>query len=391
MSIPSTRCVLDVDVVKSAVDLLVWIRLVWTDDRLAWNPDEYNGLDKVFFWIEAGAGASETSEIWTPDVELWNQMESIQSSFANGFAQVDSNGRVYWSRPGHLLPICKFEGLERFPFDNLVCTIELGSWSYSGKYLRLGLLDGDGVSIGGSNTSGEAFQEFTLKSVSASAFAYPPYPSDPLADWPVLFYKVVFDRSWQPYVRGHLVSQIIFNIIGFACFWLPIQSGERLGLSITAMLAAVASDLVVVSELPQAPELTWMQKFSMMSQVFAAYCVLEGVLVSFFFYQTARDLVPAYLQSVFNSVARMRQSRRERRKRQGKAAGNPHGLDGSDLNASARSLQPRDADDFQTEEDIDNNKRWKLWGEHIDDFSRVVIPVIYVIVLSVLFALQSLD
>ena len=69
-----------------------------------------------------------------------------------------------------------------------------------------------------------------------------------------------------------------------------MQSGERLGLSITAMLAAVASDLVVVSELPQAPELTWMQKFSMMSQVFAAYCVLEGVLVSFFFYQTGESL-----------------------------------------------------------------------------------------------------
>ncbi len=136
---------------------------MWTDARLAWDPADYDNLDKIWFWVEAGAGLSETSEIWTPDIELWNQMLSIQSSFASGFAQVDASGRVYWSRPGHLLPVCKFEGLERFPFDNLVCRIEVGSWSFSGKYLRLGLLDGTGVTVGGSETSGEAFQEFTLK------------------------------------------------------------------------------------------------------------------------------------------------------------------------------------------------------------------------------------
>ncbi len=144
----------------------------------------------------------------------------------------------------------------------------------------------DGFSIGGSETSGEAFSEFKLANVSAELIIYPPYPSDPLADWPVLLYTISFVRSWQPYIRGYLVSQLIFNIIGFACFWLPVQSGERLALAITAMLSAVAADLVVVAKLPSAAELTWMQKFSLVSQVFAAFCVLEGVVVSYFYFLT---------------------------------------------------------------------------------------------------------
>ena len=163
-----------------------------------------------------------------------------------------------------------------------MCQVELGSWAYSGKFLRPKLFDGSGFSIGGSDTSGEAFSEFRLDNVSAEVIVYPPYPTDPLSDWPVLMCrcstlssssslfsfaltslsdKISFHRSWQPYIRGYLISQIIFNVIGFACFWMPVQSGERLGLAITAMLSAVAADLVVVAKLPSASELTWMQKF----------------------------------------------------------------------------------------------------------------------------------
>ena len=51
------------------------------------------------------------------------------------------------------------------------------------------------------------------------------------------------ERSWQPYARGYIISQIMFNVIGFSAFWLPPSCGERMGLSITAMLAAVAADI----------------------------------------------------------------------------------------------------------------------------------------------------
>ena len=66
--------ILEVDVVRSEVDLLTWMRFIWNDTRLSWDPEEYAGIDKLWFWIESGAGMSETSEIWTPDIELWNQM-----------------------------------------------------------------------------------------------------------------------------------------------------------------------------------------------------------------------------------------------------------------------------------------------------------------------------
>ncbi|UPR01914.1 neurotransmitter-gated ion channel domain-containing protein [Chloropicon primus] len=384
--------VLEVDVVKSEVDLLTWMRFVWRDTRLSWDPEDYNGLDKVWFWVEDGAGLAETSEIWTPDIELWNQRESIKTSYSNTFASVDSDGSVFWSRPGNLVVVCKFEGLENFPFDNLICVAELGSWSYSGKFLRLGLFSGTGVSIGGSDTSGEAFSEFKLDNATAELIVYPPYPADPLADWPVIKYTISFHRSWQPYIRGYLVSQIIFNVIGFACFWMPVASGERLGLAITSMLSAVAADLVVVSKLPGASELTWLQKFSMVSQVFAAYCVLEGVVVSFFYFQTGSDLIPSYLQCFFN---RVKPKAKVERTLSGNSSGdsrlqmmtNPlqDSQDTDDVAVIGRSssFQPRDADDYRSREEAKNNTKWKQYADGIDNFSRVVLPLGYTVIVGV--------
>jgi hypothetical protein len=376
------------------------MRLVWTDTRLSWDPADYGDLDTVWFWVEGGSGMSETSEIWTPDIELWNQKESIQTSFSNSFAVVSPDGRVFWSRPGQLNPICKFKGLQNFPFDELVCDIEMGSWGYSGKYMRLKLFDDTGYSIGGSGTSGEAFSEFKLSNVSAKLVIYPPYPTDPLADWPVAMYSVSFERSWEPYIRGYLVSQLIFNIIGFACFWMPIPSGERLALAITAMLAAVAADLVVVSKLPSASELTWMQKFSLASQVFAAYCVIEGVVVSYFFYQTAENLVPSYLNCLFGLVTKKRPAGRDESSKKDRGDSSrgffsskhsivenqPSGSSRSDRMQSVASMHPRDANDFLHNADIKNNNRWKQCGERVDDFSRAVIPIAYLVVLAVFFS-----
>jgi hypothetical protein len=270
------------------------VRQRWNDTRLAWDPAQHNGITQVAFWIGDGSGpGGETSEIWTPDLELWNQQEPLADTLTSTHAIVTAEGTVFWSRPGHIKAVCRFAGLDDFPFDTLECTIEIGSWSHSGLYLRPIKL-GEGFSIGGSQTAGEAYQEFSLDGVVAEEYTYPPFLNAPLEDWPVVFYHVSFKRAWQPYVRGFVVLQLMLNLFAFACFWLPPHIGERMSLSITAVLAAVASELIVAAKLPAAAELTWFAKFSMVSLLFTALALLESAAVIYFYYLTEDDLVPSF-------------------------------------------------------------------------------------------------
>lgn len=114
----------------------------------------------------------------------------------------------------------------------------------------------------------------------------------PDTKWPVMLYHVTLERSWQPYARGYIYSQICLILIGFSAFWLPPSCGERMGLSITAMLASIASDIVIAGNLPQARELTWFQKFSIMNSMFIFLSLIESVVVLYFFYSRADTLVP---------------------------------------------------------------------------------------------------
>jgi hypothetical protein len=229
-------------------------------------------------------------------LELWNLEKPLADSLADALASVDSDGTVFWSRPGHLRAVCKFQGLDEFPFDHLTCILEIGSWAYSGLHIRPTKMDGIGYSIGGSETAGEAYAEYTLQDVVCEEKIYPPYQAAPEEEWPVIFYHVTFDRAWEPYARGFLAMQIVLNLIAFLCFWIPPQCGERMGLAITAILAAVAAELVVSSNLPAASEITWFAKFSLTSMAFASAALFESAAVIFFHYHTGDDLKPDWVK-----------------------------------------------------------------------------------------------
>ena len=104
--------------------------------------------------------------------------------------------------------------------------------------------------------------------LSSSLFRYPHsfihpfiyFKGCPEEDWPVLIYKLEFDRASAPYVRTIVFLNILLNLAAFACFWIPPHVGERMGLAITCVLAAVAGELVVASMLPVCAELSWYNK-----------------------------------------------------------------------------------------------------------------------------------
>ena len=121
------------------------------------------------------------------DIELWNLEQGLRQSFEDSYAIVSNDGSIFWSRPGHLRPVCKYIGLDVFPFDQLTCAMEFGSWTYSGKYMRLVKGGGTGFSLGGSDTAGATYNEFSFVDdtpIECEEVVYPPYPAAPEEDWP---------------------------------------------------------------------------------------------------------------------------------------------------------------------------------------------------------------
>lgn len=395
--------VYDVDVSNSVIDLVVWVRQRWIDPRLTWDPNDYNNITKSWFWIGDGSGpGGETSEIWTPDLQLWNMESPLSQTLTDTQAHVTHDGTVWWSRPGHLKPICKFKGLEEFPFDKLNCTIEIGSWDYSANYIHPRFMGEKGFTLGGSDTSGESFSEFTIQSVDSEEHIYPPFVElSEVEEWPVIFYHVSFKRAWQPYARGYIMLQIALNLVGFCCFWIPPHLGERMGLAITAMLSAVASELVVSSSLPNAAEITWFSTFSLISMFFAILVLFQSTIVIYLFHLTEKDLVPMWYKSLVRLYKGHIPSRRNRKSlgsiiqmdslfnNEGQQTNANFDDDKEDIHIQLRRDTHLsgfgDANDFQNIDEVENNLKWRKIAISLDDISRFIFPSMFAIVMAIIF------
>ena len=159
---------------EASMRLKVWVRMSWIDLRLAWNESAYGGLSETTYRVD-GDPTGEVSQIWAPDLQPYNAITGFVGTLEPSFAKVQSNGRVFWSRPGSLEVLCKFSGLVAFPFDRLVCKVEIAGWLWGGGQQGLGL-DGKGFELSDQEvTSGASYQEVSIANVSVRMMAVRPH------------------------------------------------------------------------------------------------------------------------------------------------------------------------------------------------------------------------
>ena len=92
------------------------------------------------------------------------------------------------------LPSAGAKCLEDFPFDTLKCTLEYGSWIRTELYIRPLGMDGR-CTVGGSDTLGDVFPQFTLEEVVLEEKIYAPYAATPEEDSHILQYHLAFSRA----------------------------------------------------------------------------------------------------------------------------------------------------------------------------------------------------
>ena len=98
----------NLDIQAAQIDLSVWIRLSWTDKRLAWDTNTYNVSQTSYY----ASNSNEESVIWVPDLEMYNQERSVYEC-ADKQAMVYPSGFVFWSRPCIVSALCSFNELSK--------------------------------------------------------------------------------------------------------------------------------------------------------------------------------------------------------------------------------------------------------------------------------------
>ena len=80
---------------------------------------EYGNISKV---------RVTSDKIWTPDLLLYNSAELFDTT-SKVNAIIESNGNVCYLPPGVFKATCSID-VDNFPFDEQICTVKFGSWTY---------------------------------------------------------------------------------------------------------------------------------------------------------------------------------------------------------------------------------------------------------------------
>ncbi|XP_025412055.1 acetylcholine receptor subunit alpha-like 1 isoform X3 [Sipha flava] len=172
----------DLDYEKSQMILSTWFIATWRDDRLSWNPDEYDQLESIIV---------DHREIWHPDVMAFNNVDAnMEDDRTRVNSVLNSNGSVIWVEPVQYSVHCQTD-TTHWPYDTQAGVLRLGSWMYNGNVLNLTTYN-DEVELSSSHSEWEITNVHKERHVRF----YPCCPGEQYID---IEYNITIKRKVHPY------------------------------------------------------------------------------------------------------------------------------------------------------------------------------------------------
>ena len=153
---------------------------------------------------------------------------------------VASNGHVMWNPTLQLQTYCEVE-LHYFPFDRQVCTIMVANWIFSASY---------------ANFSSKANKVDTSVMINSTEWTVLDTDVTELYTKRGRFYVsqvefvLTLKRQSSYYVVTMILPVILLSFLGLMTFPLPPDSGEKISLSVTCLMAFFITQLMISEHMP---------------------------------------------------------------------------------------------------------------------------------------------
>ncbi|CAL1529682.1 unnamed protein product [Lymnaea stagnalis] len=227
----------DMDEVNQVLTINVWLEQEWVDERLTWSPKEYNNLHILRIPCE---------KLWLPDIVLYNSADDYTTGYMNSKAMVQHNGTVFWPPPAKFRSSCKID-ITYFPFDDQTCELKFGSWTYDGFQVDITNRSAT-VDLQNYVFSGEwELMDVRIRRTEVTyACCIEPYPD--------VRFTIVIRRKTLYYLFNIIFPCLWLTILSLLGFWLPPDSGEKITLGITVLLAFSVFMLLIAESMPATSE-----------------------------------------------------------------------------------------------------------------------------------------
>ena len=157
---------------------------------------------------------------------------------------VAHDGTVFWP------PIVKFRStclmdVTYFPFDDQVCKMKTGSWAYDGYQVDIKILNrSNSIDLSRFVENGE------WELVSATAVRNVVYYPCCLEPFPDVTFNLHIRRRTTYYMYNVIIPSVMLSSLALLGFWMHPDSGEKVTLGLTVLLALSVFMLLIAENTP---------------------------------------------------------------------------------------------------------------------------------------------
>lgn len=209
-----------------------YFSLEWTDARLNWTAEAAYSSDILVIY-------TTQDYVWIPSLSVTNSVDELAViSDDTVIIRVTNDGTLTWTPGGVYETSCSTD-VTYYPFDEQECDIVLTTWGYTNVEINL---VGKGVDLSYYEPDGEwEFMSFSVTSNTRTAGA---------SSLPQITYAMKYRRRPTYQVMNTILPLILLGFLHCFVFQLPADSGEKMGYSLTTLLAFAVYLTIVSADTP---------------------------------------------------------------------------------------------------------------------------------------------
>lgn len=215
----------------------LWMRMTWINEFLKWKPHMWDNITHTRL---------PRDKLWTPDIFLQEDIGDDISSGPDKYETpivLQSTGQNMWLIPVKLQSACIMD-VKNFPFDRQTCKFVFTSWTHDKSELDLIIEQKPIITWTYVKSSEWKLLDVGRKIITKQYACCP----NPFVE--IQFY-ITLQRKPLYYIYNVVIPCCVQMIIILFTFFLPPDSGERIGVVITVLLVFAVYLEVLSSSLPK--------------------------------------------------------------------------------------------------------------------------------------------
>ncbi|KAE8617021.1 hypothetical protein XENTR_v10008954 [Xenopus tropicalis] len=273
-----------VDEVNQIMETNLWLRHLWNDYKLKWNPSDYGGIE--FLRIPA-------SQIWRPDIVLYNNAVGAFHVDDKAKAVVRYSGDVTWIPPAIFKSSCKID-VTFFPFDYQNCSLKFGSWTYDKAKINL-------VMIGSKINLKEFWESGEWVIINAPGYKHEIKYNCCVEIYQDITYSLYIRRLPLFYTIYIIIPCLLISCLTILVFYLPSDCGEKVTLCMSVLLSLTVFLLVITEIIPSTSlVIPLIGEYLLFTMIFVTLSIVITVFVLNVHYRTPKThTMPHWVKRFF--------------------------------------------------------------------------------------------